>query len=118
MQHKNSVRKKYYLLRKNNYYEISKDFFKPFINLVTKKFKKRSFKLAIYYPSSFEINVLKLLEFNYILNQNLLLPIIEENNLMNFLSWKKNEVLQMNKKVIVEPLKLKQNVPESMLVTL
>ena len=118
MQHKNSVRKKYYLLRKNNYYEISKDFFKPFINLVTKKFKKRSFKLAIYYPSSFEINVLKLLEFNYILNQNLLLPIIEENNLMNFFSWKKNEVLQVNKYGILEPLKLKQNVPDIMLVPL
>ena len=37
---------------------------------------------------------------------------------MNFFSWKKNEVLQVNKYGILEPLKLKQNVPDIMLVPL
>ena len=61
MQQKNLVRKKYYLLRKKKYYEISKDFFIPFIDLIKSKFKKKKIKLALYYPSSFEINVLKII---------------------------------------------------------
>ena len=116
MQQKNSVRKKYYFLRKKKYYEINKDFFTSFIDLIRSKLKKKKFKLALYYPSSFEINVLKLLEFNYISNQNLLLPVIEENNSMNFFSWKKNEVLQVNRYGILEPVKFKKNIPDVMLV--
>ena len=52
--------------------------------------------------------MLKLLEFNYISNQNLLLPVIEENNSMNFFPWKKNEVLKVNKYGMLEPIKSKQ----------
>ena len=118
MQQKNLVRKKYYLLRKKKYYEINKDFFIPFLNLIKSKLKKKNFKLALYYPSSFEINVLKILEFKSISYQNLLLPIIEEGNLMNFFQWKKNEVLQVNKYGMLEPIKSKKNIPDIMLVPL
>ena len=118
MEKKYLVRKKYYLLRKKKYYEISKNFFTPLVNFIKKKFKKKNFKLALYYPSSFEINVLRLLEFNYISNQNLLLPVIEENNLMNFFPWKKNEVLQVNRYGMLEPFKSKKNVPDVMLIPL
>ena len=118
MQQKNLVRKKYYFLRKKKYYEINKSFFIPFLNLIKSKFKKKKLKLALYYPCSFEINVLKLLEFNYISNQNFLLPIIEENNLMNFSPWKKNEVLKGNRYGMLEPIKSKQNIPNIMLIPL
>jgi 5-formyltetrahydrofolate cyclo-ligase len=118
MQQKNLVRKKYYLLRKKKYYEISKYFFTPFVKLIKLKFKKKKFKLALYYPSSFEINVLKILEFNHISYQNLLLPIIEEGNLMNFFKWEKNEVLQVNKYGMLEPIRSKKNIPDIMLVPL
>ena len=118
MQQKNLVRKKYFILRKKKYYEINKYFFNPFLDLIKLKFKKKKIKLALYYPSSFEINVLKLLEFDYIFNQNILLPIIEENNLMNFFPWKKNQVLQVNKFGMLEPIKSKLNVPEVMLIPL
>ena len=115
---KNLVRKKYQLLRKKKYYEIDKLFFIPFLKLIKSKFKKKKIKLALYYPSFFEINVLKLLEFNYISKQSLLLPIIEDKNLMNFFSWKKNEVLQVNKYGILQPIKSEQHVPNIMLVPL
>jgi len=118
MQQKNLVRKKYYLLRKKKYYEISTDFFTPFIDLIKLKFKKKKFKLALYYPASFEINVLRLLDFNYIVKQKILLPIIEESNSMNFFSWKRNEILQVNKFGMLEPIKSKLDVPEIMLVLL
>jgi len=117
MQQKELVRKKYYLLRKKKYYEISKDFFTPFLNLIKSKFKKK-IKLALYYPSTFEINVLRLLDYNYISNHDLLLPVIKENNSMNFFPWKKNEALKVNKYGMLEPFKLKQNVPNVMLIPL
>ena len=118
MQEKNSIRKKYYLLRKKKYYEISKDFFIPFINLIKSKFKKKKLKLALYYPSSFEINVLKLLEIKYIQHQNLLLPTIKEKNSMYFSTWKNNEVLKVNKYGMLEPFKQIKNVPNIMLIPL
>ena len=118
MEQKDLVRKKYYSLRKSGYYEISKFFFNPFINLIKTKFKNKKFRLALYYPSSFEINVLKLLEFNFITKQHLLLPTIDENHSMNFFPWKKNEVLQVNRYGILEPYKTKKNVPDIMLVPL
>jgi 5-formyltetrahydrofolate cyclo-ligase len=118
MQQKNLVRKKYYLLRKKKYYEVNKNFFIPFLDLVKSKFRKKKIKLALYYPSSFEINVLKLLEFNYISNQKLLLPVIEENNSMNFFPWNKNKILKVNKYGMLEPIKSKQKIPNIMLVPL
>ena len=62
--------------------------------------------------------MLKLLEFNHISNHNLLLPVIEETNTMNFFPWKKNEVLIINKYGMLEPIKSKQIIPNIMLVPL
>ena len=118
MQQKNIVRKKYYSLRKKKYYEIERDFFNPFVNFIKFKLKKKKLKLALYYPSLFEVNVLKILDFNYISKQNLLLPIIEENNSMNFFPWKKNEVLLVNRYGLLEPSKSKQIIPDIILVPL
>ena len=118
MQQKDLVRKKYYSLRKKKYYEISNLFFNPFIDLIKSKYKKKILKVALYYPSSFEVNILKLLEFNYISKQKLLLPIIEKDHSMNFFPWKKNEVLKVNKYGMLEPIKSKKNIPDIMLVPL
>jgi 5-formyltetrahydrofolate cyclo-ligase len=118
MKQKNLVRKKYYLLRKKKYYKINKFFFTPLVNLIKSKFKKKKIKLALFYPSSFEINVLNLLKFNFINSQNLLLPVIEDNNTMNFFSWKINQVMQVNRYGILEPIKSKQCKPDIMLVPL
>ena len=73
-------------------------------------------KLALYYPSGFEINVLKLIENKYLINKNILLPVIEENNRMSFFSWKKNNVLLVNKYGILEPIKNKFEIPNLILV--
>ena len=118
MQQKNLVRKKFYLLRKKKYFEINKSFFTSFVRLIKNRFKKKKLKIALYYPSSFEINVLKLLEFNYISNQTILLPIIEEKNCMNFFPWKNNEVLLINKYGMMEPIKSNIYVPNIVLVPL
>ena len=89
MYQKSILRKKYFNLRKKRYYEIDKEFFSPLLSFIKSNFKKENLKLALYYPTSFEINVLKLLENQYMNNKNILLPVIEKNNRMNFFSWKK-----------------------------
>ena len=80
MSRKRILRKKYYNLRKKNYYEVDKKFFYPFIRLIKSIIKYKNLKLALYYPSNFELNVIKLLENDYIKNKNILLPIIEKKN--------------------------------------
>ena len=89
MQQKIQLRKKYSKLRKKKYFEVDKKFFFPLLKLIRLKFKKKFIKIALYYPSNFELNVLKFLEFNYISAQDILLPVTEQNNNMNFFSWKK-----------------------------
>ena len=80
------------------------------------RLKKKNFKIALYYPSNFELNVLKILEFKNILAQDILLPVTDVNNQMNFFSWQKNEVLFVNKFGILEPAKTQIKIPDIMLV--
>ena len=116
MQQKNKLRKKYFKLRKKNYYQIDKAFFLPLLKLIKLRLNKKFFKIGIYYPSNFELNVLKLLDFNSILAQDILLPATNKKNLMNFFSWKRNEVLFVNKFGILEPSKTKAKIPDVILV--
>jgi 5-formyltetrahydrofolate cyclo-ligase len=116
MNQKKILRKKYYHLRKKNYYEIDQKFFFPLFRLIKTNFKKKNLKLALYYPSNFELNVLKFLENNYIKNKNVLLPAIERKNNMNFYSWEKNQALIVNQFGMLEPNKTKIKIPNLMLI--
>ena len=116
MQLKSKLRKKYFNLRKKKYYDIDKNFFLPLIKLIQFEIKKKIIKIALYYPSNFELNILKILELKYFLAQNILLPIIEKDNLMKFYMWKKNDVLSVNKFGLLEPVKTKSKVPDLMLI--
>ena len=116
MYQKNIIRKKFLRLRKRKYYEISNKFFLPLIRLIKSKFKKKNLKIALYFPANFEINVLNFLENNFARSKQILLPVINEKNQMNFFSWKKNEVLLINKFGLLEPVKTKPEVPDIMLV--
>ena len=86
MLQKNQLRKKYFDLRKKKYFDIEKNFFLPLLKLIQLKIKKKSIKIALYYPSNYELNILKLLEFNNFLKQDILLPVIDKSNFMNFFS--------------------------------
>ena len=116
MQLKSKLRKRYFNLRKKKYYDIDKNFFLPLIKLIQFKIKKKNIRIALYYPSNFELNILKILELKYFLAQDILLPIIEKNNLMKFFMWKKNEVLSVNKFGMLEPFKTKSKVPDLILI--
>tara|TARA_B100001063_G_C16686964_1_gene514886 strand:- start:401 stop:952 length:552 start_codon:yes stop_codon:yes gene_type:complete len=116
MLQKKILRRKYYELRKKKYFEINGEFFQPFIDLAKIKFKRKKLNIASYYPSNYEINVLKLFENKYIQKKNILLPVIKRNNLMNFFLWKEKEVLFVNKFGLLEPIKTFVEIPDIMLV--
>ncbi len=118
MRQKSQLRKKYLKIRKENYFEIDKKFFSPLLKLIKKNIKKKSVIIALYYPSNFELNVLKVLELKYFSHQTILLPVAEKNNLMNFYQWKKNDVLTVNKFGMLEPLKTKAKIPDVIIVPL
>ena len=118
MQQKIQLRKRYLYLRKKKYFNISRKFFLPLLKLIRLKIKKKRYKIALYYPSNFELNVTKSMEIKQILAQDILLPVTDTKNLMNFFSWKKNDVLFVNKFGILEPAKTKAKVPDVMLIPL
>ena len=118
MQQKSKLRKKYLKIRKENYFEIDKKFFSPLLKLIKKNIKKKSILIALYYPSNFELNVLKVLDLKYFLHQTILLPVVEKNNLMNFYQWKKNDVLTVNEFGMLEPIKAEAKTPDIIIVPL
>ena len=118
MQQKSKLRKKYLKIRKENYFEIDKKFFSPLLKLIKKNIKKKSIIIALYYPSNFELNVLKVLELKYFSHQTILLPVAEKNNFMNFYQWKKNDVLTINEFGMLEPIKTEAKTPDIIILPL
>ena len=119
MQNKDILRKKYFIVRKKKYFDIKPSFFNPLIKLIKQKYSKKTINVSIYYPASFEANVLKLFEAEIISKLKILLPVLKKNNEMHFHEWEKNNVLQINKFGMLEPVMPSNHViPDIMLVPL
>ncbi len=116
MDKKGLIRKKFFFLRKKNYFEVKDSYFTPIIKLISKIKIDRKINVSIYYPSFYEVNVLKLLDNDFSKNCNFLLPIIEKNNKMQFYKWKKNDILFVNKYGLLEPKKSRKIIPDVALV--
>ena len=118
MQQKAKLRKKYLKTRQEKYYDIKKNFFSPLLKLIRKKIKKNPIIIALYYPSNFELNVLKVLDLKYFSAKTILLPVVEKNNLMKFYPWKKNDVLTVNEFGMLEPIKTEAKIPDLIIAPL
>jgi len=119
MQKKDILRKKYFSIRKKKYFEITSAFFYPLIRLIKKKYHKKNINLSSYYPSSFEVNVLRLLDIKFKNKIKIFLPVLKNNNLMNFYQWNNNDILKVNKFGMLEPFtELNRVIPNIMLVPL
>ena len=59
------------------------------LRLFKKKVTNKTPIISFYYPSSFELNILSILDIEYFKKSKFLLPIIEENDVMNFYKWNK-----------------------------
>ena len=112
------IKKKFFIKLKKKFFEISDKFFLPLINLIKKRGISKKAFISLYYPSSFEVDVLKILKVEYFKKFNFLLPIIQKNNSMEFYKWKHNEILYVNKYGIPEPTKTIKIIPSIMLVPL
>jgi 5-formyltetrahydrofolate cyclo-ligase len=116
---KDRLRKKYYLIRKKKYFDVKPNFFNPLIKLIKKINNKKIINLSSYYPSSFEVNTLKLFNTNLKSKVNIFLPGIKSKNSMNFYKWNNKEILKVNKFGMLEPFtQLNQIIPDIMLVPL
>ena len=112
---KEIIRKNYFKKRKKKFFNTKKNFFYPLVNFL----KKRNFdNLALYYPTSYELNILNILEVEFLKKTKFLLPIINDKYSMHFYEWKKKDVLNVNKYGILEPLKSKPITPNIILVPL
>ena len=119
MQNKDRLRKKYFFIRKRKYFDIKPSFFNPLIQLINETYKKKNINLSSYYPSSFEVNVLKLFEVDATDRMKIFLPVVTGNNSMHFCKWGKYDVLQVNTFGMLEPfISFKNIVPNVMLIPL
>ncbi len=117
MDKKDLIRERFIVKRKKKYFQVSKNLFYPLIKL-TKSYNKKKLNISLYYPSNFELDVLKILDVPKLKKINFLLPIVEDNNSMNFHKWKKSDILTVNKYGILEPFKSKILIPNIILVPL
>ena len=114
---KHKLRSKIFKIRQKNSnknLEINLSKFFSFL----KRNKLKSKKIGGYFPSNFEIDDLKILEMMEKKNFNVSLPVIKENNQMNFLQWSRNDPLKINKFGIPEPISSKIIDPDILLVPL
>ena len=118
MDKKERIRKNYILKRKKKFFQINEKFFGPLISFFKKNLPNKRLNISLYYPSSFEVDVLKILKIEYFKKFNFLLPIIQKNNSMEFYKWKHNEILYVNKYGIPEPTKTIKMIPSVILIPL
>ena len=117
MSPKSLIRKKFFLLRKRNYFQIDEKFFNPIIRLL-KKQKKKVSNISLYYPCYYEVDVLKILNLGFFKKTNFLLPKIKKNNSLDFFKWKKNDTLYLSKFGIPEPINSIKITPDVILLPL
>ena len=114
---KQKIRSKLLKLRKNNNNKnlnIDLDKFYSFL-----KNNYGSFKIiGGYYPTNFEIDDLKILNFLEKKNCIISLPIVNKNYQMDFFKWTKKNPLKINNYGIPEPVSLNKIYPDILLVPL
>ena len=99
------LRKKFLLKREKNYLKAKKFNFNLIFKLINKHFNKKKIIIAGYYPSNYEVNILKFLENANKKNFKVGLPVITSSNNMIFKLWNFKEPLCVNKFGILEPQK-------------
>ena len=102
--------------KKNSNKNLEIDLSKFFSLLKRNKLKFKN--IGGYFPSNFEIDDLKILEMMEKKKFHISLPVIKENNQMNFLQWSRNDPLKINKFGIPEPISSKIIDPDILLVPL
>ncbi len=114
---KSQIRKKILKIKKKKFDKNLKINLEKFI-LFLKINKLNTKSVGGYYPTNYEIDDLDILDLLEKKNFKVSLPIIKQNNQMNFYKWSSNEPLKINKFGIPEPLPSKIFYPDILLVPL
>ena len=115
MDKKKLIRLQFLKKRKKNYFNIEIFFFNPLIKIL-KKIKKNKKIISIYYPNSYELNILNIFKVKYFNRYKFLLPIIKEKNSMIFCKWDKHDILIVNKYGTAEPIQSDIIIPNIIIV--
>ena len=117
---KKSFLRKLSLIRRRKKYKKADSFkFNLIFKLIKKKFKKKRIVIAGYYPTDFEVNVLKFLESAYNKNFKIVLPVVKSSKKMVFKKWNYLDPLLLNKFGIPEPESKKREItPDLIMVPL
>ena len=116
---KSFLRNKSLLLRKKKYLTVKKFNYNLIFRLIRKHFHKKKIIIAGYYPSNYEVNILKFLEEASKKNFRITLPVIKSSNQMSFKSWAFKDPLYVNKFGMLEPKNSKEKIiPDLIMVPL
>ena len=117
---KSSLRIKALLERKKKHKILKKKFdFKIIFKLIKKNFIGKKIIIAGYYPSNYEVDIVKFLKKAYEKKFKIALPVISSASKMSFKSWKFKEPLFVSKFGTLEPSKSnKELFPDLILVPL
>ena len=114
---KSKLRSKILNLRKKNLYK-KLNLYPDIIYRFLKKNKINFKNVGGYYPCNHEIDDLDMLNFLRNKRANISLPVIRENNQMDFFEWTSKDPLKINKYGIVEPISSKKIYPDVIFVPL
>ena len=116
---KSFLRNKSLLLRKKKYLTVKKFNYNLIFRLIRKHFHSKKITIGGYYPSNYEVNILKFLEEASKKKFRITLPVIKPLNKMSFTSWIFKEPLYVNQFGILEPKKSKGKIiPDLIMVPL
>ena len=116
---KSFLRNKSLLIRKKKYSTVKQFNYNLIFELIMKHFHKKKIAIAGYYPSNYEVNILKFLEKASKKEFKITLPVIKSSNEMSFQSWIFKEPLYVNKFGILEPKNsIKEIIPDIIMVPL
>ena len=116
---KSFLRNKSLLLRKKKYLTVKRFNYNLIFRLIRKHFHSKKITIGGYYPSNYEVNILKFLEEASKKKLRITLPVITSSNKMSFKTWVFKEPLYVNKFGILEPkISGKAIIPDIIMVPL
>ena len=116
---KSFLRNKSLLLRKKKYLTVKKFNYNLIFRLIRKHFHSKKITIGGYYPSNYEVNILKFIEEASKKKLRITLPVITSSNKMSFKTWVFKEPLYVNKFGILEPKNsIKEIIPDLIMVPL
>ena len=110
------LRNRFLLQRKKKYLTVKKFNFNLIFQLIRKHFKKRKITIAAYYPTNYEVNILRFIEAASKKNFRIVLPVIKSSSNMCFKPWIFKEPLYMNNFGILEPRKPKVEIAPNLIL--